>query len=503
MANGAGTTGGRSAFSRLRLLARFSLLVDKADDQQIDDGLRAGAQLKGATPWILMLAIFVASIGLNTNSTAVIIGAMLISPLMGPIMGIGYGVGIYDFELVRRSFAGLGVATGISLATSALYFSLSPLTGEQSELLARTSPSVWDVQIALFGGLAGIIGSTRKEKSNVIPGVAIATALMPPLCTAGFGLAKGNWGFFLGAFYLFAINSVFIALATTVMTRALNLPRHTYVDKAVQTRVRRLLVAVALLTALPSVYLAWRMVGEELFSAKARDFISREFRFPGAHLLETTVAPKTREITVTLVGEPVAQTSLQDVRARLGEAGLAGATLRVFQTREPVAALAAVQNQPDKAALTTRQLLVEREAAITRLKSELAAREAPWLDQAQDMARELAAQWPGIKDVVIGAGTMAKTVADRDGTAAAAQSAAQQGATPGEAVLSAQPEEKNAAAEQPHGPPDTAFLSAAMPRRLSLAEHKRIEAWFQARTKAPAVRVQIGVAPPPRKGKRS
>ncbi|SNS09335.1 uncharacterized hydrophobic domain-containing protein [Humidesulfovibrio mexicanus] len=502
MANGAGAAGGRSAFSRLGLLARFSLLLDKADDRQIDEGLRAGAQLKGATPWILMLAIFVASIGLNTNSTAVIIGAMLISPLMGPIMGIGYGVGIYDFELVRRSFAGLGVATGISLATSALYFSLSPLTGEQSELLARTSPSIWDVQIALFGGLAGIIGSTRKEKSNVIPGVAIATALMPPLCTAGFGLAKGNWAFFFGAFYLFAINSVFIALATTAMTRALNLPRHTYVDKAVQARVRRLLVAVALLTALPSVYLAWRMVGEELFSAKARAFIAREFAFPGTHLLETSVSPKTRELTVTLVGEPVAQTTLQDVRARLSEAGLAGAALRVFQTREPVDVLASQGDDADKATLLARKLLAEREAAITRLKGELAARDAPWLDHAQDMASELAAQWPGIKDVVIGAGTTTETVgALGEAAATAAHGKTKRPATPGEAVLSAPPEEQNAAAEQPPGP-DTAFLSATMTRRPSTAERKRMEAWFQARTKAPAVRVQIGVAPPPRKAKR-
>lgn len=502
MANGAGAAGGRNAFSRLGLLARFSLLLDKADDRQIDEGLRAGAQLKGATPWILMLAIFVASIGLNTNSTAVIIGAMLISPLMGPIMGIGYGVGIYDFELVRKSFAGLGVATGISLATSALYFSLSPLTGEQSELLARTSPSIWDVQIALFGGLAGIIACTRKEKSNVIPGVAIATALMPPLCTAGFGLAKGNWTFFLGAFYLFAINSVFIALATTAMTRALNLPRHTYVDKAVQRRVRRLLVAVALFTALPSVYLAWRMVGEELFSAKARAFIAREFAFPGTHLLETAVSPKTRELTVTLVGEPVAQTTLQDVRARLSEAGLSGAALRVFQTREPVAALASGGEDENKTTLVARKLLAEREAAIARLKGELAASRAPWLDDAPDMARELAAQWPGVRDVVIGAGAMAEAAAAHSETAAqAARREAKRTATPAAAVIAAPAGEKSAAPEQPPGP-DTAFLSATMPRRPSTAELRRMEAWFQARTKAQAVRVQIGVAAPPRKGAR-
>jgi len=164
---------------------RFSLLHDKADDDVIDSSLRAGVELQGATPWILMLAILIASIGLNINSPAVIIGAMLISPLMGPIVGIGYGIGIYDFALIRRSLLNLGIAAGLSLTTATLYFLLTPLDEAQSELLARTTPTLWDVLIALAGGLAGMIGQTRREKSNVIPGVAIATALMPPLVHGG------------------------------------------------------------------------------------------------------------------------------------------------------------------------------------------------------------------------------------------------------------------------------------------------------------------------------
>ena len=177
---------------RRSLALRFSLDHDKADPAAIDASLRAGAELTGANAWILIFAIFIASIGLNVNSTAVVIGAMLVSPLMGPIMGIGYGVGIYDFALIRRSSLNLGIAGLISLATSTVYFLISPLTEAQSELLARTTPTLWDVLIALFGGFAGIVGATRREKSNVIPGVAIATALMPPLCTAGYGLAKGT-----------------------------------------------------------------------------------------------------------------------------------------------------------------------------------------------------------------------------------------------------------------------------------------------------------------------
>lgn len=173
------------------LADRFSLFADKAEDVEIERRIRDGVELSGATPWVLIFAIFVASVGLNVNST-VIIGAMLISPLMGPIMGAGLGVAIYDFELVKHAISNLGIATAISLIVSTLYFSISPLQDAQSELLARTTPTVWDVLIAIFGGLAGIVGATRQEKSNVIPGVAIATALMPPVCTVDLELQPDN-----------------------------------------------------------------------------------------------------------------------------------------------------------------------------------------------------------------------------------------------------------------------------------------------------------------------
>lgn len=201
---------------------RLSITDDKADDDVIDERIRGDVSMKGANLWILMFAILVASIGLNVNSTAVIIGAMLISPLMGPIMGIGYGAGINDFSLIRSGFKNLAIATLIALLTSTLYFLISPLDMARSELLARTTPTVWDVMIGLFGGLAGIVAVTRKEKTNVIPGVAIATALMPPLCTAGFGLATGHWNYFFGAFYLYTINFVFIALASFMIVRVFN-----------------------------------------------------------------------------------------------------------------------------------------------------------------------------------------------------------------------------------------------------------------------------------------
>ena len=188
----------------------------KEDEQLTVDAIRSGVEFKGTNLWVLIL---------NVNSTAVIIGAMLISPLMGPIMGVGLSIGLNDFELMKRSLKSYLVATLFSVTTATIYFSFTPLDEVQSELLARTSPTIYDVFIALVGGLAGIVALATKEKGNVIPGVAIATALMPPLCTAGFGIATGNLLYFLGAFYLYFINSVFISLATYIGVRVMHFQR--------------------------------------------------------------------------------------------------------------------------------------------------------------------------------------------------------------------------------------------------------------------------------------
>ncbi|MEL6924720.1 MAG: TIGR00341 family protein, partial [Bacteroidota bacterium] len=200
---------------------RFNLDEDKANEQQIIEDIKKNVVFRGTNLWILMFAIMICSVGLNVNSTAVIIGAMLISPIMGPIMGVGLGVGINDFELIVQALKNLVIAAGISIIVSALYFMISPVGEERSELINRISPTIFDVFIAFFGGLAGIVAGSRTEKSNAIPGVAIATALMPPLCTAGFGIATAEWKYFFGAFYLFSINCVFISLATYLIVRLL------------------------------------------------------------------------------------------------------------------------------------------------------------------------------------------------------------------------------------------------------------------------------------------
>ena len=222
----------------------------KEDEQLTVDAIRSGVEFKGTNLWVLIFATFIASLGLNVNSTAVIIGAMLISPLMGPIMGVGLSIG-NDFELMKRSLKSYLVATLFSVTTATIYFSFTPLDEVQSELLARTSPTIYDVFIALVGGLAGIVALATKEKGNVIPGVAIATALMPPLCTAGFGIATGNLLYFLGAFYMYFINSVFISLATYIGVRVMHFQRKQFVDKAREKLVKRYIIWITIGTMCP------------------------------------------------------------------------------------------------------------------------------------------------------------------------------------------------------------------------------------------------------------
>ena len=252
----------------------LSLRNDKAPEEETIASIKASVEFRGANLWILIFAIFVASLGLNTNSAAVIIGAMLISPLMGPIMGVGLSVGLNEFELMKRSLKSFLITTAFSVTTATIFFLLAPIAGSQSELLARTSPTIYDVFIALFGGLAGVVALSTKEKGNVIPGVAIATALMPPLCTAGYGLASGNLIYFLGAFYLFFINSVFISLATFLGVRVMHFQRKEFVDKTREKTVRKYIVLIVVLTMCPAVYLTFGIIKSTFYEAAANRFIS-------------------------------------------------------------------------------------------------------------------------------------------------------------------------------------------------------------------------------------
>lgn len=280
----------------------FDLRQDQDDPQSIDDSVRNGVRFAGTNLWVLIFAILIASVGLNVNSTAVIIGAMLISPLMGPIVGLGYAAAVNDVGLIRQSARNLTTFTGLSLLTSMLYFTLSPLDVPGSELMARTTPNLWDVLIATFGGAAGMVALTRRGFSNVVPGVAIATALMPPLCTAGFGLAHGRWEMFAGAFYLFMINGVFIAAGTLAVSKVVRLPQVADMDPAMRAR-HRVFITVGLVAVLvPSVWLGGRFVQQEVFAAGAQALVRQLEAEPLHAVVSHSLDRAKRQIVVTVVG---------------------------------------------------------------------------------------------------------------------------------------------------------------------------------------------------------
>ena len=307
---------------------------DKADESEAVKSIREGVEMKGATIWILIAAILLASLGLNVNSTAVIIGAMLISPLMGPIMGVGLAIGLGDFDLMKRSFKSYLIVTLFSVVTATLFFLISPSVSEgQSELLARTSPTIYDVFIALFGGAAGFIALSTTKKGSVIPGVAIATALMPPLCTAGFGLATGNLIYFLGAFYLYFINSVFICVATYLGTRFMRFSRLKYVDKEREKKVRKYIVWVVVLTMIPAVYLTYGILNDTIYEGSVNRFVNEQLSFDNAQVVDKKVEKRdgTKELRVVLVGKEVADSTIFMAQRRMADYNLGDTKLVVLQ----------------------------------------------------------------------------------------------------------------------------------------------------------------------------
>ena len=312
----------------------FNLNTDCASQEEIAERIRSGGQLRGTNMCIMILAMFIASIGLNMNSTAVIIGAMLISPLMGGIMNIAYGIAVYDMAHVRHAFMKLGFQVVFCVLVSTVYFMLSPITAPSNELLARTSPTIWDVLIAVFGGLAGIIGITREEKvSNVIPGVAIATALMPPLCTAGYGIARHSWKFFGGAMYLFFINCFFIGMAAVVVLKIMHVTSKREISDKVLRKQKFYVSLVIIITILPSFFLAWQMINNSAVNSQFVSFISSQFDFDDTQVVSKSLDAKNGIIRVAVVGKRLDSSTQEAIQAALSEySHLKGMKLYLTQT---------------------------------------------------------------------------------------------------------------------------------------------------------------------------
>ena len=384
---------------RCDLADRFSLAEDSARQEETIEMICRGVEFRGTNLWVLIFATMIASLGLNVNSAAVIIGAMLISPLMGPIMGIGLSLGINDFDLLKRSLRNFSLMMAVAIATSTLYFLISPLGTARSELLARTVPTTYDVLIAFFGGLAGIVAQSRKDRnSTVVPGVAIATALMPPLCTAGFGLATGQLTFFLGAFYLFFINTVFIALATYLIVRMLKYHKTRFLDAGRERYVRRIMLLISLATFIPSVVIGLHMVRVSFFESAVDRYVQQEFQFEHTRVIESKKSYKRGDrpssIELLLIGEPLGEEVIGNARAHLYNYGLQDVDLIVRQ--------AGSGDRVDLKSLQTSysEVLEEKNRQIDELKQRLSEYKMEDIEY-DDISREAAAVVPGLREISV------------------------------------------------------------------------------------------------------
>ena len=385
-----------------KIKAHFVIMQDMEDEQEIVKQITSGVSFRGANLWVLIFAIFIASLGLNVNSTAVIIGAMLISPLMGPIIGMGLAMGINDLNLMRRAVKNFGVATLISVLTAMVYFLITPLGEAQSELLARTSPTIYDVLIATFGGAAGILALCTKGKGNVIPGVAIATALMPPLCTAGYGLATGHFLYFLGAFYLFFINTVFISLATYVGVRLMHFHRLEFNNQALAKKAQRMVMGIAIVTMIPATFMTIGIVRRSIFDNKVNSFVKVELSQPGTQVLSSNIDEEHQVLNIVAVGKEINNATEEAAKKRMEQYGLGKYTLNIIQGEgsDSILSLSNKLTQMNNSRDDERKKLVEMSAEIGELNSRLDSY-TKYETLTQEVCSEMKALYPQVKAVSI------------------------------------------------------------------------------------------------------
>lgn len=353
--------------AKSKFLRFFNLHSGEDKKENVLENVVNNISFRGANLWILACAIVIASVGLNVNSTAVIIGAMLISPLMSPIVGAGFALGVYDFPLLKKSLKNLLIATFVSLLVSFLYFTLSPFKDAQSELLARTSPNIYDVLIAFFGGLVGVIAITRVEKGNPIPGVAIATALMPPLCTAGYGLAIGNFSYFAGALYLYTINCFFICLSTFIIVKYLNYPKVNFVDSNREKKITRVITLIILVLIIPSVYFAYTLLQQKQFAQKVSNFIQNSFTDKGYTVVfeRTNYNTNPKKLELAFLIKKFSKEEVEGLKEQLKDYGITNTELIIRQDNNDLKA--DILNEINK----KEQNISDKDLRIKQLNAEL------------------------------------------------------------------------------------------------------------------------------------
>ncbi len=313
----------------------FTLTDDQADSDTIHDSILKGLKINGSPLIILFCAIIIASVGLQLNSTAVVIGAMLISPIMSPILAIGYGISTYNADILKRGILYFLLQVSIAIIASTIFYMLSPIKTASDELLARTSPSFFDVLIALFGGIAGIIGITRIEKTNVIPGVAIATALMPPLCTIGFGLATQNWSFARNAAYLFSINAFYIVLATVFIVKYLSINSVFNPPKEFKTRVRKFFMIATIIITAPSIFLSYQIAVRDntVIEENLKSFIAENLSDDNRAIIESSINTDEEIIKLVILGQSLTEADIEKLNDKLNEYNLDDFELIIIQDR--------------------------------------------------------------------------------------------------------------------------------------------------------------------------
>lgn len=381
----------------------FNVKDDIESQADIESSIRSGVSFKGSQLLTLIFAIFIASLGLNTNSIPVIIGAMLISPLMGPIIGMGLGIGVQDFNLVKRSLRNITAAVIGSLATSALYFLLSPQYEGASQLLARTSPSIYDVFVALFGGAAGILSIASKNKGQVMPGVAIATSLMPPLCTAGYGIATLQMHFFLGALYLFLTNMIFIFFATWIGVKLMGFKKVIYQNERRARKMRAIAFSIVGLTIGISIYLTVIMIDRNIFLDKASAFVESQMVFPNTQVLshEEYMKGGRKYIDVTLIGEALPKDSLQlAMMNKMDSVGLGGTILNIKQGFALSRSEFDDTGNADRFYQLMQSEIARRQAIIDSLRN-VVALHAQFSDESQRISPEVKVLFPSVDDIAL------------------------------------------------------------------------------------------------------
>ena len=446
----------------------FNLAHDQAHPDKIDATIRTNTRVSGTNMWVLMFAIAVASIGLNVNSTAVVIGAMLISPLMGPIVGMGYGLAVGDTALIRQAVRNIMVFVAISLVTATLYFLLTPLKEAQSELLARTQPTLWDVLIAFFGGSAGIVALTRKEGGNAIPGVAIATALMPPLCTAGYGLAHGNWQYFFGASYLFAINCVFIAFSTLLFSKLLKLPRRGLVTESKRRLQSIMITVVVLAVMIPSGYMASGLVRQELFNTKANAAITAAQQQESFFVLRKVLNYKENKVGLIVNGTGNAEKIIALLEKSLNASGVKEPEVNVVYAGgdgAKIEELLASRNNP----VQQQNELKEQQAYIDTVLAGKTADTAGADDAA--VLKELKAQYPEAEKIVVGRGLVWEKAQTEP--------------------VSEQPESGKNTKSKTGEHDDIVVVSLEFKEPLPAKDRDRLQAWLNQRYEGKAVRMFV------------